>query len=167
MHLSRLGKIVEQYWQEIPKHYPNVTLDTFQIMPDHVHGIIVIEYAVRASVADVSKSVRAAYMPNAAAEERKDCVGAIGYVGVQNFKPRHHRYQHTLPKSVGSIVRAYKASVTQWSKEHDAAFTVWQRNFYERVIRNYEEWEMTRTYIRQNPERWESQHIIARNNPLH
>lgn len=42
VHLSDLGKIAQQYWQEIPNHFPNVILDEFIIMPDHLHGIIEI-----------------------------------------------------------------------------------------------------------------------------
>ena len=40
MELSEIGKIVEQYWLEIPKHFPSVNLDEFVIMPNHNHGII-------------------------------------------------------------------------------------------------------------------------------
>ncbi len=42
MVLNKFGKIVEKYWVEIPEHYPNVKLDVYQIMPNHLHGIIII-----------------------------------------------------------------------------------------------------------------------------
>jgi REP element-mobilizing transposase RayT len=42
MVLNDLGKIIEQFWNEIPKHYPNVGLDYYIVMPNHVHGIIII-----------------------------------------------------------------------------------------------------------------------------
>jgi REP element-mobilizing transposase RayT len=44
MELNEAGKMVEQVWLEIPDHFPNVTCDTFIIMPNHIHGIIVIEW---------------------------------------------------------------------------------------------------------------------------
>lgn len=72
VRLSALGCIARAYWREIPKHYPNVALDTFEIMPNHVHGILVVETQV----------------------------------GAQNFEPQRHRYRHTLPKPIGSIIRA-------------------------------------------------------------
>jgi REP element-mobilizing transposase RayT len=40
---SELGKIAEIFWREIPDHFPNIKLDEFIIMPDHIHGIIIIE----------------------------------------------------------------------------------------------------------------------------
>ena len=45
IQLSKLGKIVEQCWKEIPNHFPNSKLDGFVIMPNHVHGIIIINHA--------------------------------------------------------------------------------------------------------------------------
>jgi len=46
MELSEIGKIAEKYWLEIPKHFSNIRLDEFVIMPNHIHGIIVIEYKI-------------------------------------------------------------------------------------------------------------------------
>ncbi len=43
IHLSGIGKIAQQFWQEIPKHFPFVILDAFVVMPNHVHGIIIID----------------------------------------------------------------------------------------------------------------------------
>ena len=42
MQLTQIGKIAQQYWQEIPEHYPDASVDEFVIMPDHVHGILVL-----------------------------------------------------------------------------------------------------------------------------
>lgn len=137
MRLSRLGEIAEQYWKEILRHYPGVSLDEFQIMPDHMHGIVVIGFSVEVPVADASQSVRAAYMLP------------------QHARQQQHRYQHVLPKSVSTIIQTYKAAVTHWSRKQGMFYDVWQRNYYERVIRNYEEWEMIQAYIHQNPENWE------------
>ena len=46
MHLSPIGKIALRCWLEIPKHFPNVSLDAYVIMPDHMHGILVIDAPV-------------------------------------------------------------------------------------------------------------------------
>ena len=43
MVLNDAAKIIEKYWQEIPEHYPNVILDAFVIMPNHIHGILIID----------------------------------------------------------------------------------------------------------------------------
>jgi len=42
IQLSEIGQIADKYWNEIPVHFPHVNLDAFQIMPDHIHGIIQI-----------------------------------------------------------------------------------------------------------------------------
>ena len=42
MHLSAAGRVVERVWNRLPEHYPHVELDTFVVMPDHVHGVIVL-----------------------------------------------------------------------------------------------------------------------------
>jgi len=49
MTLNGPGKIVEQYWKEIPSHYPNIQLDSFVIMPNHLHGIVIIDSVGAAS----------------------------------------------------------------------------------------------------------------------
>ena len=43
MILNEIGKIAEKYWIEIPKHFPNIELDEYIIMPNHIHGIIIID----------------------------------------------------------------------------------------------------------------------------
>jgi REP element-mobilizing transposase RayT len=56
MILSELGIIAEKFWREIPDHFPNIKLDEFIIMPDHIHGILIInrDYSVQASKLDAS-----------------------------------------------------------------------------------------------------------------
>ena len=40
MRFNALGSIADKYWQEIPQHFPNVALDVYTIMPNHLHGIL-------------------------------------------------------------------------------------------------------------------------------
>ena len=119
MILSEIGKIVFDYWFEIPKHFQNVKLDEFCVMPNHIHGILL-----------------------------------LNNVGVQNFEPLRNKFQHIIPKSIGSIIRTYKTAVTHWSKQNDYNF-FWQRNFYEHIIRNENELNEIREYINNNPLQWE------------
>ena len=46
MYLSEIGQIISQMWYEIPVHFPFLALDAFVVMPDHIHGIIVINRSV-------------------------------------------------------------------------------------------------------------------------
>jgi len=79
----------------------------------------------------------------------------ISIVGVQNFEPLRHEYQKIVPKSIGSIVRAYKASVTKWCRENDYKKFNWQRNYFEHIIRNDEDHFRIKEYIQNNPLQWE------------
>ena len=117
MILNDPGGMVEKCWNEIPKHFPNVELDEFVIMPNHVHGIVVI-------------------------------------VGVQNVEPRRNRYQHIIPRSIGSIVRGFKIGVTKRFREKSPEISEWQRNYYEHVIRDDDDLNRVREYIQNNPRNW-------------
>jgi|WetSurMetagenome_2_1015567.scaffolds.fasta_scaffold48576_2 putative transposase len=142
--LTPIGEIAKRYWLEIPHHYPKITSDEFVIMPDHVHGILKIR--------DVNRQQS---------------------VGVQNFEPlppkkipphskspskiherRHHAFQHTLPDSIGSIIRAYKSSVTMWCRRNGFPQFKWQRSFHDRIIRDEKSLFNIRQYIRNNPGKW-------------
>ena len=115
MELNNYGKIADQYWNEIPNHYPYVILDEYIIMPDHVHGIIIINGG------DIGGQN----------------VG-VQNVGVQNIEPLHkpskskkNEYQKIIPGSIGSIVRGFKIGVTKWFRCNTDIYKIWQRNYYE------------------------------------
>ncbi len=82
-------------------------------------------------------------------------------VGVQNFEPLRNKFQHIIPKSLGSIIRTYKSVLTSWCKNNGFANFRWQRNYYEHVIRNEKELKHIREYIQNNPLKWE----LDRENP--
>ncbi len=135
MILNDAGKIAEQCWLEIPDHYPGIELDVFVIMPNHIHGIIVIAF----------------------------CNAEMSSVGAQDFEPLHdsprypeNKFQKTIPRSIGSIVRGYKTGVTIWFRKNTDVYSVWQRNYYERIIRNDTELNNIREYIINNPANWKN-----------
>jgi putative transposase len=121
--LNDAGKVANQCWLEIPDHFPSVALDAFIIMPNHVHGIVLI-----------TKNDR---LPLRAKRANDDSPLRSG-----------------RSETIGSIVRGFKIGVTKWFKEnHPDIQTVWQRNYYEHVIRNEDELKETRVYIANNPAR--------------
>jgi len=107
--------------ESLPKRFP-ITLDKFQIMPNHFHGIIVIKNSVGAGL-----------------------VPALSQKGRPQGSP--------LQKiSLGNIVGAFKSlSTNAWAQGK-----LWQRNYYERIIRNEIEYMKIRQYIQQNPLNWEN-----------
>lgn len=118
--LSAVGNKAKAFFGRIPEHFENITLDEFVVMPNHLHGIIVIQ------------------------------------VGVQNFEPlqRHNVFQHIVPKSLGSVIRTYKSVVTRWCRINGHRYFKWQRNYFEHIIRDENDLNKIRDYIRNNPLEW-------------
>ncbi len=124
--LSEWGKIAEKCWQEIPKHFAHVELDEFIIMPNHVRGILWIidlnstKLAVRATHASPLRQPRSARGP--------------------------------APSSLAAIIGSYKSAVSRAINRlgNSSKFQIWQRNYYERVIRDDRELDAIRNYITHN-----------------
>lgn len=76
--------------------------------------------------------------------------------GVENFQPQQNEYQKIIPHSIGSIVRGFKIGVTKWFRENTDIENIWQRNYYEHIIRNEHSYEQIADYIIENPNNWEN-----------
>lgn len=77
------------------------------------------------------------------------------FVRAQYSEPRQNRFQHVIPKSLGSIVRSYKGGVTRICHREGNLRFRWQRDFYEHVIRHDKDLNRIRDYIRDNPSNWD------------
>ena len=124
MKLSEIGEIVCKCWNEIPKHFDNVSLDEMVIMPNHFHGIIIIE---------------------------NDNV--IGNVGACHGMPLQ-RFAKPKSKSLSMIINHFKSAIKRWCNKNGFEYFQWQRNYYEHVIRNEIELNKIREYITNNPLQW-------------
>lgn len=127
IRLNRLGEIVRETWEGLPAHYPHVELDSFIMMPNHSHMVIKIVGAYNAGPSPVG----AGFKPALITESKS----------------------HALPE----IVRALKTFSARRINEYrdSPASPVWQRNYYEHVIRNEESLNKIREYIANNPMQWE------------
>ncbi|HEY9068811.1 MAG TPA: transposase [Candidatus Ozemobacteraceae bacterium] len=128
MQISPEGEIIQQVWKGLPDLYPNAKSDVFVIMPNHIHGIILLD----APLVSVGAGLKPA--PTSADEKSS------------------RRSRHGLPE----IVRALKSFSAWRINEYRKALgtPVWQRGYYEHVIRNDESIDQIRVYIMNNPARW-------------
>jgi len=136
MRLNQMRHIVRQCWLAIPDHFPHVLLDEFVVMPNHVHGILVI-------------------MPT-------HDVGATHASPLQN-DDTPTRPRGPQPRSVASIVGSFKSAAAKRINEHRGTpgAPIWQRNYYEHIIRDDESLNRIRQYIAENPLHW----YLDRENP--
>jgi putative transposase len=129
MQMNEYGQIAWVCWEEIPLHFPQAELDAFVVMPNHVHGIIILATPV----------------------------GARHAVPLQNgISGKPERFGKPVPGSIPTIIRSFKSAVTKRINAlRDApAAPVWQRNYYEHIIRNERELGHIREYILSNPANW-------------
>lgn len=131
MKLSRYGKVVQKWWKEIPVHFDNVETSAFVIMPNHVHGIILIE----------------------------ECRGTVPVPNDKAYP--HTQGGETPPlrtPTLGQIIAYFKYQSTKEMNRLDNTGTVtkfWQRNYYEHIIRNETDLQNKTDYIQANPLLWD------------
>jgi putative transposase len=119
MHLSGAGIIVAECWNAIPAHFEDVMLDAFVVMPDHVHGLVIITAEPATPPPDSGQPVCAA-------------------------------------RSLGAIVGSFKSAVTKRinAECNTPGAVVWQRNYFETIVRDQQHLASARNYIRANPLKW-------------
>ena len=137
MILSELGIIAEKFWREIPGHFPNIKLDEFIIMPDHIHGILIIngDYFVQA--------------PKLGASNPPVQAPKFG-ASIENIESRNPFWKSN---SIGSIINQFKRICTITIKTRGFDFA-WQPRYYDHIIRTRIELYRIRKYIRENPEKF-------------
>jgi REP element-mobilizing transposase RayT len=146
MILNDAGKIANACWLEIPNHFPNAILHEHIVMPNHIHGII-----------ELGKDVN------------DGGVGVEGVEGVENLQPqpqpqpqRRNEFQKIIPRSIGSIVKGVKIGVTKWFRQNTSVKTVWQRDYYDIIIRNDQAYQRISDYIVDNPAKWKEDKFFKR-----
>lgn len=124
--LSGLGNVVNEEWLNTKLFRSNVELDDYVIMPNHFHGIIILNENCR----DVARNVSTTQVPR--------------------------KFSEISPKanSLSAIIRSFKSAVTKRAHENGIPDFSWQSRFYDRIIRNEKELFFIRRYIQQNPLKW-------------
>ena len=151
MHPHASGEMVLQTWEELPRRFPVLELDARVLMPNHFHAIVVLcrgESCIRPASADPQNII---YSDERYQPEK----------GEHKVRPYEKRPWGTASESIGRIVQAFKSLTTyQYIQGIKASGwlpfkgKLWQRNYYERIVRDEEEWERISEYIAANPINW-------------
>ncbi len=138
--LNEYGKIAANCWQAIPEHFPKIQLDLFVIMPNHIHGILMIT--------DNNQDTKI---------NRRDMALPCPYRG---------EFGKPIAGSLPTIIGSFKSAVTKQINlfRNTLGNKIWQKNYYEHIIRNEDSLAKIRQYIKNNPLSWEIDQLNP-NNP--
>jgi putative transposase len=151
MNLNDAGRMIQMTWKDIPKHLPVVHIDEFVVMPNHFHGILLIEHGSDSDIHHVFDHFA-----------EKDWH--------ENQGEHEVRPYGTDENSLGRIIQVFKSLTTlayakgvtcqRWARFPGK---LWQRNYYDRVIRNNDELGRARDYVVNNAMKW----ALDRENPVY
>jgi putative transposase len=152
MQLSDAGKVAQEQWAKLPGRFPMLELGAYVVMPNHVHGILVVnDHSRRGTAEDLQNLEDDPSRRRGTAEDLQNLDdNSSRRAPTEEFgKPR--------PGSISTIVRSYKAAVT--FRIHLMRGTsntpLWQRNYYEHIIRDDKDWQRIHKYVESNPAMWE------------
>jgi putative transposase len=133
--LNAYGEIVVQWWEKIAEHFPSVALDAFVVMPNHIHGIVILANSMPKETFNPTQGQT---------ETLKTITPNVGQTPSQS-------------PTLGRVVAYFKYQSTKDINQARATTSgrVWQRNYYERIIRNEAALQKIRAYIINNPLQWE------------
>ncbi len=178
MVLNDIGMITNEYWKQIPEHFPNVLLHNYIVMPNHVHGIIQLTHNidfVRTSHVmslhdETNKPVRTSHVMSLPDEpdnivrashmmslpdETNHNVGTRHVVSIQKGNvPFQNTFAQPISGSVSVIVQQFKSSVTRWCNKNGHTVFQWQSRFHDHIIRSDESFMKISEYICNNPRMW-------------
>ena len=133
MMIGRYGKIAEKEWFKTGELRNNIKLHEFTIMPNHLHGIIEIVNC-----------------------HNVNCRGTAHRALEERSAPLKEQFGKPSSNTIPTIIRCYKGAVTKKIRdlENNPGLNIWQRNYYEHIIRNEESYLKISEYILTNPLKW-------------
>jgi len=166
MILNSVGELAEEYWIEILKEFPYVEFGNFQIMPNHIHGILIIDKSVVPAI--VETRFIASNLDGIIEDERSkddaDSSETRLIASVQEQEPPLQQDDQVggfagennpmLSDNISRIIRWYKGRCTFEMRKINPNFG-WHPRFHDHIIRNSESFERIQNYIEENPARWE------------
>jgi putative transposase len=155
MQLSKIGEFANECWMKIPDHFPFFHLDAFVIMPNHIHGIVLIDkpYSIGSIVetghnpiVETGHALSLQEREHKQEQEQKQPPKSIS-------KTPHFRFRNQGKNTVSAMVGSFKSAVTKWCNENKFPFK-WQSRFHDHIIRDKDEFRRIKNYIHSNPANW-------------
>ena len=154
--LSEIGAIVEATIKTMPQIYPAIELDTYVIMPNHIHMIVIIKENLPENHGRAENHVHAENLPeNRRREENRGHEENHGRVENHEHPAEDHgraenRGRALRAPTISCLINQMKGSITK-----KIGYAIWQKSFYDHIIRNEAEYRRIRQYIEQNPQKWQ------------
>ncbi len=181
MQMNAAGKMIDRWWNQLPQKFANVELDDFIVMPNHLHGIIIVgaDRRVCPDIKDgihmVNKNKYHALHRNVSVKDNNSFDNKSGkhadsfdikldkYNGSINNKSGEHTGSPLQkPVSLSQMIQWFKTMTTneyirniKKNAWHPFDRHLWQRNYYEHIVRNENEIFRIRKYIIENPIKWD------------
>lgn len=151
MQLSKIGKLAATFWEEIPNHFPHIELGNFVVMPNHTHGILIVNNVKSLHCNDSNNNEPLMKNNESVTVNNKSlqCNDSTA----DNEQNQH--YSDISPKSgsISTIIRSYKSVVSKHAHLLNSNFN-WQSKFHDHIIRNSDSFENIQNYIENNPINW-------------
>jgi len=153
MILNNFGQLIKEEWLKSAEIRKEIELDDFVIMPNHFHGIVII-----------NQEINSDFMKNDV-DFQDNNVGANGRSPLHQIQSSPPKIS-MKPKSISSLIAGFKSATTKKINiiRNTPQNPVWQRNYYDHIIRNDESLTRIREYIQNNPLSWENDQLHP-NNP--
>jgi REP element-mobilizing transposase RayT len=143
MVLSDTGQIAEKAWIELPSHFPFLELDVFVIMPNHIHGILIIKNKICQGTKLNPEIIEEATIDS----NSRDFKNKLKSEFMSQISPKMG--------SISSIIRSYKSFCTNEINKIDPGLNFkWQARFHDHIIRDNQSFQRIQKYILNNPGKW-------------
>ena len=147
MQWSNVGIIADILWYQIPHHAQNVELGAFSVMPNHIHGIIIINDNTNSD--NVGDNVETGHALSLRYPQQSS-----NKTSIQPPTIGQQRFQNIGKNSISSIVGSYKSAVTKHANRLELEFQ-WQSRFHDHIIRDEKSFQRISEYIINNPVKWQ------------
>ena len=136
IELNRFGEIVHEVWLDLPKHYAQIKLDEFVVMPNHIHAVVVIDgekVPYKRNITEQQHNVETWRAASLQSETMTNIANMQGWLSV--------------------VIGGLKSAITKYAHDNGIPFA-WQTRFYDRIVRSQDELNRIGEYIQSNVAQW-------------